>query len=52
MPGVGGYSTRTNKPEIDLVVGDRAPIAKRVTALDGRLALAQRPMPGLGVLGW
>lgn len=34
VPGVvGGYWTRTNKPEIDLVVGDRAPVAKRVLAL-------------------
>ena len=34
VPGVvGGYWTRTNNPEIDLVVGDRAPVAKRVLAL-------------------
>lgn len=30
---VGGYWTRTNNPEIDLVVADRAPIAKHVLAL-------------------
>lgn len=28
---VGGYWTRTNDPEIDLVGADRAPVAKRVT---------------------
>lgn len=34
VPGVvGGFWTRTNNPEIDLVVGDRAPVAKRVLAL-------------------
>lgn len=34
VPGiVGGYWTRTNNPEIDLVVGDRAPVARRVLAL-------------------
>lgn len=33
-PGVvGGYWTRTNNPEIDLVVADRAPIAKKILAL-------------------
>ena len=34
VPGaVGSYWTRTNNPEIDLVVGDRTPVAKRVLAL-------------------
>ncbi|WP_431942300.1 ATP-binding protein [Micromonospora marina] len=28
---VGGYWTRTNDPEIDLVGGDRSPVAKRIT---------------------
>ena len=28
---VGGYWTRTNDPEIDLVGTDRAPIAKKIT---------------------
>lgn len=28
---VGGYWTRTNDPEIDLVGADRAPVAKRIT---------------------
>lgn len=29
-PVVGGYWTRTNDPEIDLVLADRAPVAERV----------------------
>jgi AAA+ ATPase superfamily predicted ATPase len=29
-PAVGGYWTRTNDPEIDLVLADRAPVADRV----------------------
>ena len=34
VPGVvGGYWTRTNNPEIDLVVADRGPIADRILAL-------------------
>lgn len=34
VPGVvGGYWTRTNTPEIDIVVGDRAPVAKQIFAL-------------------
>lgn len=34
LPGVvGGYWTRTNNPEIDLVVADREPVAKRIIAL-------------------
>lgn len=33
-PGiVGGYWTRTNDPEIDIVVADRAPIAKAIRAV-------------------
>ncbi|MPZ92738.1 MAG: AAA family ATPase [Actinobacteria bacterium] len=30
---VGGYWTRTNDPEIDIVAADRAPIAERITAV-------------------
>lgn len=30
---VGGYWTRTNNPEIDIVVGDRVPNTKRIIAL-------------------
>lgn len=34
VPGVvGGYWTRTNNPEIDIVVADRAPVAKQILAL-------------------
>lgn len=34
IPGVvGGYWTRTNNPEIDIVVGDRAPVAKQILAV-------------------
>ena len=34
VPGVvGGYWTRTNNPEIDIVVADRAPVAKRILAV-------------------
>lgn len=29
---VGGYWTRTNNPEIDLVIADRGPVAKRIYA--------------------
>ena len=30
---VGGYWTRTNDPEIDLVAADRGPVAKQITAV-------------------
>lgn len=30
---VGGYWTRTNNPEIDIVVADRAPVAKEIVAV-------------------
>jgi hypothetical protein len=34
VPGVvGGYWTRTNDPEIDLVIADRAPVAKEIVAV-------------------
>lgn len=34
VPGVaGGYWTRTNNPEIDIVIVDRAPVAKQIVAL-------------------
>ena len=32
-PAVGGYWTRTNDPEIDIVGADRAPIAKQITTV-------------------
>ncbi|MBC6461834.1 ATP-binding protein, partial [Actinomadura sp. HBU206391] len=60
---VGGYWTRTNDPEIDIVGADRAPIAKKITCLgsikwlenrafDGhdlaRLIVHRAKMPGAG----
>lgn len=34
VPGVvGSYWTRTNDPEIDLVIGDRAPVAQKILAV-------------------
>ncbi|WP_415080655.1 ATP-binding protein [Micropruina sp.] len=34
VPGVvGGYWTRTNDPEIDIVVADRAPVARKILAV-------------------
>lgn len=53
LPGVvGGYWTRTNNPEIDLVVGDRAPIARSVIALGSIKWLENSPFDShdLGVL--
>ena len=52
-PGVvGGYWTRTNNPEIDLVVADRAPVAKQITALGSIKWLENSPFDShdLGVL--
>jgi hypothetical protein len=58
---IGGYWTRTSDPEIDLVGGDREPIAKRITFVGsikwqenrpfdvrdlGRLAQHRAQMPG------
>lgn len=44
VPGaVGGYWTRTNNPEIDLVVADRAPIAKKILALGSIKWLERAP---------
>ncbi|MFC5815524.1 ATP-binding protein [Nonomuraea harbinensis] len=40
---VGGYWTRTNDPEIDLVGADREPVAKRVTLLGSIKWLENRP---------
>lgn len=49
---VGGYWTRTNNPEIDIVVGDRAPTAKQVIALGSIKWLENAPFDShdLGVL--
>ncbi|MEU8272144.1 DUF234 domain-containing protein [Sphaerisporangium sp. NPDC049002] len=43
---VGGYWTRTNDPEIDIVAADRAPVAKRVTAVGSIKWLENRPFDG------
>jgi hypothetical protein len=40
---VGGYWTRTNDPEIDLVGADRSPIAKRITFVGSVKWLENRP---------
>ncbi len=40
---IGGYWTRTNDPEIDLVGADREPIAKRITMLGSVKWLENRP---------
>jgi uncharacterized protein len=50
LPGgtdaVGGYWTRTNDPEIDLVGADRAPIAKKVTLAGSIKWLENKPFDG------
>ncbi|MFE9202013.1 ATP-binding protein [Micromonospora sp. NPDC007230] len=47
LPGdtavVGGYWTRTNDPEIDLVGADRAPVARRITFVGSVKWLENRP---------
>jgi hypothetical protein len=46
LPGtnvIGGYWTRTNDPEIDLVGADRGPVAKRVTFVGSIKWLESRP---------
>ncbi|WP_197700178.1 hypothetical protein [Micromonospora echinaurantiaca] len=40
---MGGYWTRTNDPEIDLVGADREPIANRITFVGSVKWLEQRP---------
>lgn len=40
---VGGYWTRSNDPEIDIVGADREPIAKRITAVGSIKWLESRP---------
>ena len=50
LPGgtdaVGGYWTRTNDPEIDLVGADRAPIAKKVTMVGSIKWHENKPFDG------
>lgn len=40
---VGGFWTRTNDPEIDIVVADRAPVAHRIQAVGSIKWLEERP---------
>lgn len=40
---IGGFWTRTNDPEIDLVGADRAPVAKKITMVGSVKWLEQRP---------
>ncbi|TDO56689.1 hypothetical protein EV651_11276 [Kribbella sp. VKM Ac-2571] len=40
---IGGYWTRTNDPEIDIVGADRAPIAKKITAVGSIKWLENKP---------
>jgi AAA+ ATPase superfamily predicted ATPase len=40
---VGGYWTRTNDPEIDIVSADRGPVAKRITAVGSIKWLERKP---------
>ncbi|HET8642127.1 MAG TPA: DUF234 domain-containing protein [Pseudonocardiaceae bacterium] len=43
---IGGYWTRTNDPEIDIVGADREPVAKRITVVGSVKWLASRPFDG------
>ncbi|MEK8144497.1 hypothetical protein NKH18_30315 [Streptomyces sp. M10(2022)] len=43
---MGGYWTRTNDPEIDIVAADRGPIAKRITAVGSIKWLENRSFDG------
>ncbi|MFY1586515.1 ATP-binding protein [Micromonospora sp. WMMD734] len=43
---VGGYWTRTNDPEIDLVGADRGPVARRITVVGSVKWLEKRPFDG------
>jgi uncharacterized protein len=43
---VGGYWTRSNDPEIDIVLADRAPVAKKVLALGSIKWLENAPFGG------
>ncbi|WP_340559114.1 ATP-binding protein [Streptomyces sp. GSL17-111] len=40
---IGGYWTRTNDPEIDIVGADRSPIARRITAVGSIKWLENKP---------
>jgi AAA+ ATPase superfamily predicted ATPase len=43
---IGGYWTRTNDPEVDIIGADRAPVAKRITAVGSIKWLERRPFDG------
>lgn len=43
---VGGYWTRSNDPEVDLVVADRGPVARRVEAVGSIKWLESTPFDG------
>ena len=43
---VGGYWTRSNNPEIDIVGADRAPIAKKITVVGSIKWLEHKPLDG------
>lgn len=43
---IGGYWTRTNDPEIDVVGADRAPVANKVTCVGSIKWLENRPFDG------
>lgn len=43
---VGGYWTRSNDPEIDLVGADRSPIAKKITLAGSIKWLENKPFDG------
>lgn len=40
---IGGYWTRTNDPEIDIIAADRSPIAKKITLVGSIKWLENRP---------
>ncbi|MGW0180802.1 DUF234 domain-containing protein [Nocardia sp. NPDC003345] len=40
---IGGYWTRTNNPEVDIVAADRGPIAKRITCVGSVKWLEKEP---------
>ena len=48
---VGGYWTRTNDPEIDIVAADRGPIAERITAVGSVKWLENRPFDAHDLAG-
>ncbi|WP_246103029.1 hypothetical protein [Streptomyces piniterrae] len=45
---IGGYWTRTNDPEIDLIGADRAPVAKKITFVGSIKWLENKPFDHRG----